>query len=99
MVSEIYNYLNQSNNHSSVEIYKGGTGTDVKGFRPVAILSTIAKVFKSVIQRSLQEQVASQLSSELYEGYYEGTIRAAVCGIRRLHIAVLLHEFGCEPRE
>lgn len=45
-----------------IPVHKGGAGTEVNGFRPVAILSTIAKVFESAIQRSLQEQVASQLS-------------------------------------
>lgn len=39
-----------------------GSGSDVTEFRPVAILSTAAKVFESAVQRSMQEQVSARLS-------------------------------------
>lgn len=45
-----------------IPIPKSDTGSDVSGFRPVAILSTPAKVFESAVQRSVQQQVRVQLA-------------------------------------
>ncbi|PZC77634.1 hypothetical protein B5X24_HaOG203142 [Helicoverpa armigera] len=45
-----------------VPVPKGKSGPDVSGYRPVAVLSTPAKVFESAIQSSIQGQVRAQLS-------------------------------------
>jgi hypothetical protein len=45
-----------------IPIPKGGAGSEISGFRPVAILSTPAKVFESALQRSIRDQVSAQLS-------------------------------------
>lgn len=45
-----------------IPIPKGGMDSDVSGYRPVAILSTPAKVFESTIQKCILDQVSSTLS-------------------------------------
>ncbi|KAJ8723659.1 hypothetical protein PYW07_007639 [Mythimna separata] len=45
-----------------VPVPKGGPGTGVDGYRPVAVLSTPAKVFEAAIHKSIFQQVSSQLS-------------------------------------
>ncbi|XP_030021091.2 uncharacterized protein LOC115440776 [Manduca sexta] len=45
-----------------IPVPKGLSGADVSGYRPVAVLSTPAKVFESAVQRCVQDQVRAQLS-------------------------------------
>ncbi|CAD0206703.1 unnamed protein product [Chrysodeixis includens] len=45
-----------------VPVPKGKAGPDISGYRPVAVLSTPAKVFEAAIQHCIQGQVRAQLS-------------------------------------
>lgn len=54
--------INKGNSY----IPKKGEGTEIRRFRPVAILSSTAKVFESTMQRSIQDQVMGQISDAQY---------------------------------
>lgn len=45
-----------------VPVPKGALGNQIDGYRPIAVLSTPAKVFESTIHRKIFQQVCSQLS-------------------------------------
>ncbi|KAG6460079.1 hypothetical protein O3G_MSEX011756 [Manduca sexta] len=47
-----------------IPVPMGKSGPDVNGYRPVAVLSTPAKVFESAIQQYVQSQLRAQLSDE-----------------------------------
>ncbi|KAG7297157.1 hypothetical protein JYU34_020130 [Plutella xylostella] len=45
-----------------IPVPKGSLGSDVNGYRPVAVLSVFAKVFESALQKMIYNEVSSQLS-------------------------------------
>lgn len=47
-----------------VPVPKGRASSSIEGYRPVAVLSTPAKVLESAIHKSLYEQVSGQLADE-----------------------------------
>ncbi|CAG9128665.1 unnamed protein product [Plutella xylostella] len=54
-----------------IPVPKGAASSSVDGYRPVAVLSTPAKVFESAVQKSLLVQVQSQLS-DVQHGFRPG---------------------------
>ncbi|XP_022819582.1 uncharacterized protein LOC111351717 [Spodoptera litura] len=51
-----------------IPVPKGGKGSDIEGYRPVAVLSAFAKIFESILQKRIYSQVG-QTFSEAQHGF------------------------------
>ncbi|CAG4961893.1 unnamed protein product [Colias eurytheme] len=54
-----------------IPVPKGKVKSDISGYRPVAVLSTPAKVFEAAIYRAMQKQISS-LISDAQHGFWPG---------------------------
>lgn len=54
-----------------IPIPKSATATDVKDFRPIAVLSTFAKVFESMIYSQIYKQIQARLNNAQH-GFRQG---------------------------
>ncbi|CAH2104187.1 unnamed protein product [Euphydryas editha] len=49
-----------------IPVPKPGKGSDVSGFRPIAVLSAFAKIFEAALHRCIYSQVSARLSDDQY---------------------------------
>ncbi|CAK1584172.1 unnamed protein product [Parnassius mnemosyne] len=59
-----------------IPVPKGGSNSDVSGYRPVAVLSAFAKVFESALQKCIYTQISSQLT-DVQHGFRPGRSTAS----------------------